>query len=262
MIIGIEEAPTTGTPHLQCYVQFDGRKDISTARRCFAQIGLNRIAHFEACGGSSDENFEYCSKEEFEEYGERIFIKGRPRTQRRGQAALYEALMNDIKDDKFGNIRDIATAYPMLWIKHYQAITRTYHMFSKPTQTPFFGPFRWNIQHDWNTSLHLWGNSGIGKTCFARYLLPNALFISHMDQLKSYNRDYDGIIFDDMGFEHLPRTAQIHILDIDNERALHIRYGTALIPARTKKIFLSNPPHIFICDDPAINRRLTSIHLE
>lgn len=105
------------------------------------------------------------------------------------------------------------------------------------------------------------GESNIGKTSFAKALLPNALIVSHMDDLGLYDvTAHSGLLFDDMEFTHIPRSAQIHLVDIDDARSIHIRYQTANIPANTKKIFTTNLEDIFL-DDPAINRRIQKHHL-
>lgn len=79
--------------------------------------------------------------------------------------------------------------------------------------------------------------------------------VSHMDQLKDYDATvHDGILFDDMSFKHMPRTAQIHIADMDDDRYIHIRYATAYIPKGTLKIATTNVRDIFD-DDAAIKRR-------
>lgn len=159
-------------------------------------------------------------------------------------------------------LKEIAREFPMLFIKHHTGITKMHSMFRKKPLVILGGPWRWAVEHDWNTALHLWGETGIGKTQYGKSLLPRGLLISHIDQLKGYDdENYDGIIFDDMSFAHYPREAQIHITDVDEERAIHIRYGMAIIPANTKKLFLSNYPSIFLVD-PAIGRRVTVIHLE
>jgi len=58
----------------------------------------------------------------------------------------------------------------------------------------------------------------------------------------------------------LPRSAQIHILDWDVERDIHARYGMAMIPANTGKIFTANS-FPFIEEDEAIDRRIKVIEL-
>jgi hypothetical protein len=110
-------------------------------------------------------------------------------------------------------------------------------------------------------SLWILGPSGCGKTTWAKKNLPKPLlFITHLDVLQEYRPNYHRcLLFDDMSFAHLPRTAQIHIVDTENPRQIHIRYRIITIPAGTQKCFLSNDI-IFIPDD-AIDRRLTKINL-
>lgn len=107
------------------------------------------------------------------------------------------------------------------------------------------------------------GESGIGKTQYALWSkhFTSPLVVSHMDQLREFDPTiHDGIIFDDMDFKHLPREAQIHLLDWDVDRAIHARYNVATIPAHTKKIFTANK-FPFNRDDKAIDRRLTVVEL-
>lgn len=109
-------------------------------------------------------------------------------------------------------------------------------------------------------SVVVWGESGCGKTTLAMTLLPNALIVTHMDDLMRYNDKFDGIIFDDMSFLHTPREAQIHIVDNAIPRSIHCRYNVARIPAGVKKIFTTNNYNggIFL-DDVAIQRRISII---
>lgn len=120
---------------------------------------------------------------------------------------------------------------------------------------PFIIPYLKDIQ-----STVLIGPPGVGKTSFAIacHHFKNPLFVSHLDALKRFNDSYDGIVFDDMDFTHLPRHTQIHLADYDHERDIHVRYGVATIPARTPKIFTCNEM-CFNIRDEAIARRLSII---
>ncbi|AXH74413.1 MAG: Rep catalytic domain protein [Expellivirus minnis] len=117
-------------------------------------------------------------------------------------------------------------------------------------------------RYDWNDlwrgkALILQGSSGIGKTTWAKLVAPKpCLMINHMDALKQFKVGYhQSIIFDDMSFMHMPREAQITILDMDNPRQIHVRYGIVQIPANLPKIFTCNVK-IFEDDDAAIKRRM------
>ena len=160
-------------------------------------------------------------------------------------------------------VREIVVEFPRLWIRHSQSIMTTIKMFSREKISPKYGPFKWRCEHDWETSLMIVGASGIGKTTWACTLFDNPLLISHIDELRAFDAGFHGgIIFDDMSFEHIPRTAQIHLLDVDFQRAIHVRYGTVMLPKNTKKIFTTNTIHMFTINDPAIARRLTVFKCE
>lgn len=110
---------------------------------------------------------------------------------------------------------------------------------------------------NWNTkSLIIYGESGVGKTNWAKWHMElPSLFVSHMDVLRDFDPSYHkSIIFDDVSFMHMPRETQIHIVDTFDPRAIHCRYKTANIPAKTPKVFTANKR--IVMNDPAINRRI------
>lgn len=105
------------------------------------------------------------------------------------------------------------------------------------------------------------GPSGCGKTSWAkRQCIKPCLWVRHMDVLRSFRAGYHrSIIFDDMSFAHLPREAQIHIVDSHEESHMHCRYGVAKIPAGVQKIITANY-YPFILDS-AIERRVHKIQV-
>lgn len=87
--------------------------------------------------------------------------------------------------------------------------------------------------------LYINGATGLGKTAWARSLLPDATVVRHRDQL----RDCDfskGVIFDDFDVAHWPPTAVIHLLDWDEASGIDVKHGHVVIPAHTRKIFTHN----------------------
>lgn len=154
--------------------------------------------------------------------------------------------------------QELWTNHTSTMIRYSKGIYEAMNIINKDIVTTIYSldQFPWDPISDWSTTIILLGSSGIGKTEFAKAHFKNPLFVSHLDQLNELTSDNDGIIFDDMDFNHFPRTAQIHLCDVDNTRHIHIRYTTAKIPKGTKRIITCNNLPVDI-DDPAIDRRCT-----
>lgn len=123
--------------------------------------------------------------------------------------------------------------------------------------SPNFENLTKNVTWDQNRCLVVVGESGIGKTTWAKRIAPKpCLFVSHIDDLKKFQIGYhQSIIFDDVTFTHYPITAQIHLVDTENPRSIHVRYGTAKINAGIPKIFTCNTDPVDRNND-AIRRRI------
>lgn len=111
-------------------------------------------------------------------------------------------------------------------------------------------------------ALILIGDSGLGKTTWAKTNIPKpCLFVTHIDELKAFRKDYHkSILFDDVSFKHYPIQAQIHLVDFFDPRSIHIRYGTARIPEGTVKFFTCNEDPLNL-EHPAIARRIKLVRL-
>jgi len=94
------------------------------------------------------------------------------------------------------------------------------------------------IYPDWHV-LFLWGGTGMGKTQFAKALLPEATIVRHRNQLTLCDFS-KGIIFDDFDVSHWPPTAVIHLVDWDETTGTDVKYGYVTIPPHTRKIFTFN----------------------
>lgn len=105
------------------------------------------------------------------------------------------------------------------------------------------------------------GPTGVGKTTWAkRYCIKPTLWVRHIDELRRFNGEFhNSIIFDDMTFSHQPVTAQIHLVDQDDDSAIHCRYKVAKIPKDTQKIFTCNVRPF--SENAAIDRRIHVINL-
>lgn len=266
------ERGESGTPHFQGYLELSRRV---RRRNVVALDGLQR-ARVEPAKGTATHNIQYCSKglqphPEWLSLGaagpnfgrdSNVFVRGTPIPSlgKQGRRTDLEGVITDIRSGL--PLRTIASNNPNAFIRYHAGIKRYFDITKEVESKLYHGPFPWPYPEDIR-SIVLSGSSGIGKTCFAKFLLPSALFLSHMDSLGQYDPStHHGIVFDDMCFTHLHREAQIHLLDFDEPRSIHIRYDVARIPAGTPKIFTTNRDAIFLEHEPAINRRVRYIFLK
>jgi len=89
--------------------------------------------------------------------------------------------------------------------------------------------------------VYITGASGIGKTRWVMDNFENALFVSHMEDLKRLKADHDCIVFDDMLFKGIYTLEQcIQLCDVSFPRTISVKYGSVTIPAGMRRIFTSN----------------------
>lgn len=257
MIYG-REVGAGGTPHVQGYLELSSRKTLNSLKSFLLSTGITISPHLEVRRGSAAQASEYCRKEnEWLEFGTIS-------EDHSGRRTDLEQIRADIVDGV--SEREIAESHFAQWVR-YRAAFREYRSMLLEVREPEYAldSFAWNVVPDWSRSIILHGASGIGKTEYAKALLGEGyLLVSHMDELSRFDETvHSGIIFDDMDFKHFPRTAQIHLMDQGEARALHIRYGIAVIPAHTKKVFTTNESsgQIVLLEDPAIRRRVQVHHL-
>ncbi len=266
LCFGKEVGEEGGTPHLQGYVEF-----FSTKRRRGVLQCLGARLHVEVSAKDSEKNYKYCSKtraddpipnEYFFEWG----VRGKKSQGKRTDLnRMRDAIQDGHSDEK------IANDFFGNWLRYEMAIKRYRGLIDPPITTSKFKmedfPVAWTgALLDFSKSVIIWGSPGCGKTQFALMIIGKALMVSHIDELQNYNPNvHDGIVFDDMSFNHIPVSAQIHLTDTDHERSINIRYGLAKIPANTRKIFTTNTPNGLIFDlseHMGVKRRVDIHHMD
>jgi len=265
-VAGLEVAPSTGTPHYQAYLETHSKKSVGPLAKEL-EVLWGSYPKLLSSKGSQEENRAYCLKE-----ATVTIEKGTPMKQ--GARTDLAAVSADIASGL--TLGELWKKHPEQMIKYSTGIRLCYQM-NSPNMTQMAGksyslsdfplsmPTSQILLALTDSSVILWGESGTGKTCYARALLPNALFVSHMDDLARFDQgEHDGIIFDDISLTHLHREAQIQILDFEQPRSIHIRYTTAMIPAKTKKIFTTNNHEgfIYLAGDKALERRVKKFEIK
>lgn len=241
-----EVAPSTGTPHLQGHLEMTSRLRWNQLRELVGYRVRLIIRR-----GSYEENEDYISKEDPDHVrvGKRV-SKGK------GRRSDLEDLRAVI--DSGASLKKISEDFFTEWCRYERGIRSYRLLHTVKNFPPEYATPRWDIALDWSRSQVFCGPAGIGKSEYAKYCLPRALWVNDIDDLLVFDKnEYEGIIFDDMAFTHIPRSAQIYLLDWDNDRALRCRYHNAVIPRHTKKIFVTNKPkeEVFSVPDAAIERR-------
>jgi len=240
-----QEVGAQGTPHLQGHITFKRTYRLSALKK------LNERAHWEVAR---------CDDFNYETKGDNVFVKD---NRRQGHRSDLDSVVGMIKEGK--SIREIAGSQTGCFIKYHRGIERAHELLVTEVDKAEYtlAECAEHLETEPFENIHsnvLVGPAGCGKTQFALAHFENPLMVRHMDDLKKFTDEYDGIVFDDMDFKHLPRTSQIHLVDWDNKSSIHCRYATATIPKHTRKIFTCNE-YPFIRDS-AIDRRVSVTEVE
>jgi len=254
-----ELCPKTGRNHWQGYVQFSSKKNIRNIQSLLQDFCI----HLEQSKGTPAQARDYCHKTEtaiegsFAEFG-----RMRARGERSDLSNLADDIINGV------SVRTVAMAYPTQYIRYHTGIKGLNALVSihgTESRYQLSDYPNWTPVTDWSKTVVIQGASGMGKTQFALAHFKNALLVSgDPDRLADFDPSlHDGIVFDEGTYTHLPREIQIHLIDMELERDIRVRYRTAVIPAGTKRIITTNKllREVFSVPDPAIERRLNIIVL-
>jgi len=246
-IVG-QEHHQDGSLHWHVTAEYEVEKDV----RCATYFNIDNehpnIVVWTRAGGSTYDqwffnHWEYCKKED-----PTPFIQGvqpmEHRKQKRNEIFTQAIKLARETDVKTGmEYLEVFAPYDLL--TKYEQIQRALmrlRSIAQQHQTPARSESDFRhvplIPALWR-NLYVHGPTDLGKTAWARSLLPEATVVSHRDQL----RDCDfskGVIFDDFDVGHWPPTAVIHLLDWDEPRGLDVKHGHVVIPAHTRKIFTHN----------------------
>lgn len=184
MVYGKEVAPTTGTRHLQGYVEFEKQKKFTTV------VNLFQKQHVELRKGSQQQAIDYCCKDK------EFTTRGSPACTKQGKRSDIEHARESAKAGGMRLVSKTTNSLQALKVAQvfleYNEKARDY----KPTVT-------------W-----IWGESGSGKSRKARELLKDDVYTKN-DGTKWWN-GYDGhenVIIDDFRDSWWSITEMLSLLD-------------------------------------------------
>lgn len=244
--VGFHVGEENKIPHYHVAAQFKSTVRFSAIKKRFP------TAHIEVLRGKEQEIIDYLSKYE----GQLRYEAGTFKEKRQGKRTDIERW----KEDVIAGVPhiDLVREHTALYVRYGSGCRDVEQALRPKKKTKIYENFNRELLTDFSVPIILIGGTGLGKTQYAKASMPNALFIRHIDQLKDADLS-GGIIFDDMDFKHWPRESQIHLLDTDEDSAIHVRYSHIDIPAGTPKIFTCN--YMPFTDDPAIQRRYKVVQI-
>lgn len=140
------EVGETGTPHLQGFINLQGRARFSGIKKVMPR------AHIEQAKGTDKENLAYCTKQDKEPY-----ILGEPQTAGKRNDLARAAEM--IKEKK--TLKEVAQECPTVFIKYNKGLQELSTTLQEPRDV-----------NDPPTVLWLYGEAGVGKTKLAFDQMP------------------------------------------------------------------------------------------
>ena len=249
----IEVCPESKKEHYQVFVQFLSKKRHTALSKVFP-LGVwdCKAQRF----GTAEDMEKYSMKSDTRKPGVEPFQFGSP-LQQQGKSKPLALAIADLKSGK--SLKQVSIDHSEVWVNHFRGLESLSQKLTSVDHKPEYelSQFLWEPITDWSFSHIIHGEPGIGKTEFAIAHFKVPLVVSHIDDLRQFDPTVnDGIVFDDMEFGHIPRSAQIHICDQTLPRSIHIRYACALIPAHTRKVFTTNNPGGVIFKDMGIDKAI------
>ena len=249
MIVG-QEHHQDGSLHWHVCLEFSITKDVRNARAFDIQGEHPNVMLWTRSGGQTYEqwflnHWEYCKKED-----PTPFIVGPEPSpddnrKRKRDETFAESMDICIAEGVKPAIEFLRRVAPYELVTKYDQIYRTMVSLrneATQVQTPARPVSEFvhapEVVDSWRC-LYINGATYLGKTAWARSLLPEATVVRHTDQLRTVDFS-KGVIFDDFDVSHWPPTAVIHLLDWDEPSGINVKHGHVVIPAQTRKIFTHN----------------------
>jgi len=177
-IFGLETCPTTKRIHFQCYAMFEERIRFTALIKKY-----HKTIHWTAARGSTEDNFNYCSKEDPEplEFGTRpVFENNGKREKERwkkARTAATESRMDEVDDQIF--------------VQHYRSIKAIANDYRK-SKTPLEVPCGY-----W-----LYGVPGSGKSHKARTFLGEEVYLKGPNKWWDNYQNEPVVVIEDLDPSH------------------------------------------------------------
>lgn len=231
-----------GSLHWQLYMECKPPQSIKS----WKTILMCDHVHLEGRKGSQQDCINYVSKTDTRVHGpETDFEHGTPDIQKDGYEEAYRRALG--AESYNAAIQILREKVPRDYVLFNRQIVSTLQTefkskWNNNSSNLLFTVPRINQDKLNNNAIVINGPSGIGKTQYALSHFLEPVLLSHIDDLKKITPTTDGIVFDDMNFNHWPPNSCIHLCDMELPRSINVKYGTKEIPQYLKRIFTTNRP--------------------
>lgn len=248
-IIGMETAPTTGTAHLQGYVELSKKRRLTELKK------LSEKIHWEPANGTRTQNYQYCSKD-----GKIWYEKneGNDWNTSRSQDDLWKRVVQLARE---GKLETIEAESPMIWTRYRGALEKMAAESLIASLKIFDGELQ-------KKNVWIWGPPGVGKSKWAngQYPLPQIYRKMANKWWDGYNiRVHKMVLIED--WPHVTQLDMGHFMKLWSDRYPfrgECKGGMVTVDPEVHIVVTSNYP-ISECftptDVPAIKRRFTEIEM-
>lgn len=255
-IYGQKEISVDNYEHYQILIGFKKRKTLTYLKKKLN----NEAIRIESCGNVR-RAAEYCTKEETRN-GTIIAIGDVPVYIKSTQGSIWKEIL--LEKDADITLDKIKEHFPEKYIMQHAAISsyaesKRAQEINKRDVESFNEPLI-NVK-DGLTHIFV-GKTALGKTAYACAHFKNPVMISDRQDFKKIKRETDGMIIDDMSFNMWNPSNLLHLVDIEYDRTINVKYGSVNVPKDLPRIItinsLSNfwPENINHEQRAAISRRI------
>lgn len=226
-----------GTPHLQGYVEFKSRQELSALRKWFQ-------AHWSVRKGTNVQARDYCMKEDSRVEGPWEFGEFKPVSV--GQRSDLDRVAEMIKEDGVSAAID---AFPAEYIKFSKGFCALARHYKKRPRDVDFVPRTWQkavldhllLPSDPRSILWVHSTRGhVGKSCFARHLLceHGAIELHGKVSDMAYGYNEERIVVVDISRTQADNAKHLY------EFAEKLKNGSVYSPKYESGLKLFEPPHV------------------
>nr|UBJ26257.1 replication-associated protein [Giant panda feces-associated circular DNA virus] len=191
----LEEAPTTGEQHIQCFLQLKKPQRLSWMKR-----HVHATAHWEPMAGNAQEASAYCKKDDTRVLGPWEFGT----LQAKGKVMGLDEAVEWVKAGR--TLKEIAEAFPVVWVHHSRGLMDLKKRLDLRSDRREFGPEGPEV---WV----FWGPSGTGKSRIAAHEWPEAFWKIPGDKWFDGYDNHETVVLDDFKDTDLRLTELQQLLD-------------------------------------------------